>query len=158
MGRILAWLSGALLVLASTITGLNLLNPEPIAPGSPNATQTEDGLSLFSHAGEEFIEQRGELFVKVGGESGPASALGLPESGAHRVALDPAADVHVLLPEGELVIEDAGRVEFFVRDNRVSSLEIAYVGNHVIDAIEDAGFSPSSLGIRELEGCAWGRG
>lgn len=148
----MAWLSGALIVLASTITGLNLLHPEPAAPGSASATQTQDGMSLFSRAGEAFIEQRGELFVRVGGETGDASALGLPESGAHRVALDPPADVHVLLPDDEIVIEDAGRVEFFVRDNQLSSVEIAYSGKHLIDAIEDAGFSPSSLGIREEQG------
>ncbi len=78
MGRILAWLSGGLLVLGTTITGLNLINPEPIDPGSPLATQTEDGMSRFSQAGEAFIEQRGELFVRVGGESGSATELALP--------------------------------------------------------------------------------
>jgi hypothetical protein len=152
MGRIVAWLTGSLLVLASTITGLNLLNPEPIDPGSPLATQTEDGQSRFSPAGMTFLERRGELFVKIGGESGPASALALPESGGHRIALDPPVDVHLLLPDGELVIQDVGRVEFFMRSNTVSSVELVYAGNDVGDAVRDAGFQPSSLGIREENG------
>ncbi len=68
------------------------------------------------------------------------------------MALDPACDVHVLLPDGEMVIEDAKSVEFFMRNDEVSSVEIVYSGDHVADALQDAGFSPSSLGIREETG------
>lgn len=146
------WLMGSLLVLGSTITGLNMLNPEPIAAGSPLATQTEDGQSRFSPAGIAFFEERGELFVRIGGDSGSATALALPDGGGHRVALDPPVDVHLLLPESELVIEDAERIDFFIRQNEVSSVEIVYSGTKMADAIDDAGFSPRDLGIREEEG------
>lgn len=152
MVRVLATLAGGLLVLASTIMGLNLLHPEPLPEGSPLATQTTDGQSRFTPAGLAYLLQRKELFVRIGGESGPATALGLPESGGHRVALDPPVDVHLILPERELVIEDAGRIEFFMRGNVVSSVDILYVGNRVGDAIDDAGFKPSDLGIREETG------
>ncbi len=152
MGRVLVWLMGSLVVLGSTITGLNLLNPKPLDPGSPLATQTTDGQSRFTPTGIAFFEQRGELFIKIGGESGSATAMALPDAGGHRVALSPPVDVHLIMPAGEMVIEDAERIEFFMRQDEVSSVEIIYSGTRVADAIDDAGFRPSDMGIREEEG------
>jgi hypothetical protein len=152
MGRVLVWLLGALLVLGSTITGLNMLNPLPVDPGSPMATETEDGHSRFTPAGVDFIEQRGELTLRIGGESGPAAALGLPTAGGHRVAFESTIDAHLMLPQSELVIEDIERIEFFMRDNRVSSVEITYAGKDMGRILRIAGFSPSDLGIREEGG------
>lgn len=152
MGRVLLLLLGSLVVLGSTITGLNMLNPLPVDPGSPLATQTEDGQSRFTSAGVAFIEQRGEFVLRIGGEAGSATALGLPQAGGHRIDFGSHVDARLLLPESELVIDDVERIEFFMRGNTVSSVEIGYAGKDMGRTLRGAGFSPSDLGIREEEG------
>lgn len=152
MGRILVLLLGSLLVVSSTITGLVMLNPPPVEPGSPAATKTDDGQSRYTPAGVAFIQQFGELTLKIGGESGTATALGLPAAGGHVVIFSKPVDAHFVLPGSEIVIDDVERLDFFMRNDKVSSVEIAYAGNDMGRTLRQAGFTPSDLGVREENG------
>lgn len=152
MGRVVVWLLGGLVVLATTATGLNLINPKPLDPGSPLAPQTAAGNSRFTPAGEDYIEEHKELFLQLGPDSDPAVTLGLPPAGGHTIKLDPACDAHLRLPAGEMVLRDASSVEFFMVDGTVASVELTFTADEVSDAIGDAGFRPSELGVREEQG------
>lgn len=152
MARVLVWLVGALVILGSTITGLNLLYPPAMDSASADAPQTADGQSRFNEPGMVYIALRGEFVVKIGGESGPISALDLPVTGGKRIGLDPAVTARIILPDGELSIEGIKRVVFHSKANVLNSIELTYGGTRIANALRQAGFSASDLGIREVEG------
>lgn len=123
------WLAPLALVVVAGIVAAILVtfqNSWWVDRGRPPSSdqRADDGTSVFTPSGVDYVSASGVLIVKVGPDSLPAAELGLDDDGARTI--DPAVpvQVRVLGTDGAFVLDLADAVVVTTAQGRITRVEL----------------------------------